>query len=71
MEERRISQQELLRTLQEQNAMLAQILSFIAPIAAFFNALKLVTKFAAVLVGIGTTLYVVYDWVKAFILRHP
>jgi hypothetical protein len=73
MEERRREQQnqleKLLRAIEVQNTMLAQVLAFIAPVADFFKALKVVVKVGAMLVAVGGFCYGVYEWV-VFHFKH-
>ena len=66
MEERRLSQEQLQRTMEEQNKLLAQILGFVSPIAAFFTALKVVLKGIAWVVSGSAAAYAVWEAMKAY-----
>jgi hypothetical protein len=70
-ERRKDPTSQLLRTMQEQNVMLAQILAFMKPITDFFNAISIVVKvIGAIAAGMGI-LWGSYQAVKEWFKLHP
>ena len=69
MDERRLSQEQLQRTMEQQNALLTQILGFISPVAAFFQALKVVLKGIAWAASSSAAIYGLWEALNAYALQ--
>lgn len=58
---------ELIRVMEEQNALLAQMLSFMSPVHDFFKALHLVVRVGAIISGVALVIYELWDWIVAHV----